>query len=1071
MIDGTPSGTPTAFAVLAWLERLEAVQLNVSNRGCTVRLDPSKHEAWRTAVSQAADDFAMSAAHAARKRLSRYRTRNGAVVLDPSVVAHEDYAGTQASITDAVVLRTGGRCPSTLPPPVLAGSSGFLRGVHLVSGPSQLVRWWRPHPAYFGQDANSTVHPGSLWLQHASVSFDAATANTDASAVHKGSVAMWVLFHVWFTHLPVTRSGEESQSRIARGEVHTLWRVPIVSRTDETLRGIASTLLKSVKRGMLSSPYPRLNSRRPADACSREAQSTGIRWGNATEGDGGGDGGEGEAAIARDTLAALAHAAEAAGAELQPSMPPLVVVSIVHWRLLPRAAWPPQPAARGIARALFALPATTRKSVRKRRRRDAEAMTGGTAAGTGTGTGPLHLHLLDPRAPAVRIHGLGLAEWPFGVRNGHVEPPTPAGTLVVIPSGLSVASAALSNPHAKVAAHWLELTLRPRKEAFCPLPPRWPPLRPATAASPPPAPVRRDGVWDGTALRGTPSTHELFPTPISVMRRSDAKTLADVTAAAAVVRAHAATTPSANVSNVGGWQSRPGFLMDEPALKRLVYPLVHDAIISHLAATFPSSQHQLLASLDIRLSGWANVNRAGDSNALHEHVDQHWALSGVLFLDDGGDDASCPVVFHSPLPPTATYAAQAANYLYVDDGGEQEEGGGDGNGGGDDEGGGDGDGAVDSDERVADAWRVPSAMAVVRPNPGVSVVFPAWLGHWVPPHCGSRTRLSVAFNAAALLPGRQWPSGELSQPVTGLDSRIEERIGRAEVHRLWSLSLITGHVARFKSLAEAWLALAPPSSQPILDSRSPPACSSSTGAVGRCCVAASSLSPTVAPLADCAPCGGGSESYKSSEGVNSAAMAVLLSPIGATVRHALLHLQRNQSRSRSTPFYVVHACVLVAYSGALDTAAADKSIDELTSTEDLAPAAARGIFFPPSSAPSSNSGAPQAHAAATRDMRGLPEGRNGFEYGRCEESRRILLPDVRVAAGDIISHVVYRHEIAKIRAASYRNVDAKEGVVAPDGTVLIWPAWARGVVQHHEYGCERSERALYVRVAPMAMPS
>ena len=85
--------------------------------------------------------------------------------------------------------------------------------------------------------------------------------------------------------------------------------------------------------------------------------------------------------------------------------------------------------------------------------------------------------------------------------------------------------------------------------------------------------------------------------------------------------------------------------------------------------------------------------------------------------------------------------------------------------------------------------------------------------------------------------------------------------------------------------------------------------------------------------------------------------------------------------------------------------------------------------------------------------------------------RRILLPDVRVAAGDIISHVVYRHEIAKIRAASYRNVDAKEGVVAPDGTVLIWPAWARGVVQHHEYGCERSERALYVRVAPMAMPS
>ena len=42
--------------------------------------------------------------------------------------------------------------------------------------------------------------------------------------------------------------------------------------------------------------------------------------------------------------------------------------------------------------------------------------------------------------------------------------------------------------------------------------------------------------------------------------------------------------------------------------------------------------------LDVRLTGWANVNRRGDSNV--EHLDQDWAISGVMWLDDGGD-ATC----------------------------------------------------------------------------------------------------------------------------------------------------------------------------------------------------------------------------------------------------------------------------------------------------------------------------------------------------------------------------------------------------------------------------------------------
>ena len=47
--------------------------------------------------------------------------------------------------------------------------------------------------------------------------------------------------------------------------------------------------------------------------------------------------------------------------------------------------------------------------------------------------------------------------------------------------------------------------------------------------------------------------------------------------------------------------------------------------------------HTDAASLDLRFTGWANVNRRGDSNALHEHVDPDWALSGVAYLSAGGD--------------------------------------------------------------------------------------------------------------------------------------------------------------------------------------------------------------------------------------------------------------------------------------------------------------------------------------------------------------------------------------------------------------------------------------------------
>ena len=97
------------------------------------------------------------------------------------------------------------------------------------------------------------------------------------------------------------------------------------------------------------------------------------------------------------------------------------------------------------------------------------------------------------------------------------------------------------------------------------------------------------------------------------------------------------------------------------------------------------------------------LNRRADSNALHEHVDQDWAFSGIAYLSDGGD-ASCAARFARPWP------------------------GGDGGGGvelGDAAAGraaparGDGGGAADE--------------AVCGVEEGTLLLFPAWLQHWVPP--------------------------------------------------------------------------------------------------------------------------------------------------------------------------------------------------------------------------------------------------------------------------------------------------------------------------------------------------
>ena len=365
----------------------------------------------------------------------------------------------------------------------------------------------------------------------------------------------------------------------------------------------------------------------------------------------------------------------------------------------------------------------------------------------------------------------------------------------MVPAALEYQSARLPE-HSRRTARWLELILDERRDERV-LAPREPePLKMAPAPESPSASSRAahddatatDHVVAATDDRSPvlpltaeepflpvspPTTTRLHATLVTTRRYRDGASVAALRAAAKVIRNHARTRLSANVSNVGGWQSAPDYLMEEPMLFKPLYPLVYQAIVAHLAHTLPNGSSP---ALDIRLSGWANANGRGHSNALHDHADQDWALSGLLYLEDGGD-AACRLTLRNPTGAPLAHAQPAP------------------------------------------------------PLAGQAVVFPSWVQHWVPAHCGSKRRLSVAFNAAVLLPDRRWPDGAPSRALPNLEvtlataranleqrRRPRRRVAAADDegahddasyrHELWPLQVTRAHAAPSAAIDDALTKLA-----------------------------------------------------------------------------------------------------------------------------------------------------------------------------------------------------------------------------------------------------------------------
>jgi uncharacterized protein (TIGR02466 family) len=198
----------------------------------------------------------------------------------------------------------------------------------------------------------------------------------------------------------------------------------------------------------------------------------------------------------------------------------------------------------------------------------------------------------------------------------------------------------------------------------------------------------------------------LFATPLAAVTLADHQGL-DAALKARILERRTQETGVA-ASNVGGWHSAEFQSWSGAAGVRLIEAarqLVDRLTLTDAAGTLAR------AAINWRVTAWANVSGAGDSNRPHGHPGAFW--SGVYWVDDGGADADETVgglfEMHDPRGLLPAMYAPALHF------------------------------AIDGCEDAGTA-------RTLTPKAGMMILFPAWLSHAVTPYRGTRPRISVAFN-------------------------------------------------------------------------------------------------------------------------------------------------------------------------------------------------------------------------------------------------------------------------------------------------------------------------------------
>lgn len=150
-----------------------------------------------------------------------------------------------------------------------------------------------------------------------------------------------------------------------------------------------------------------------------------------------------------------------------------------------------------------------------------------------------------------------------------------------------------------------------------------------------------------------------------------------------------------------GWQSRHDFFTrDEPGHARL--SKVINRIVRH--ALNGMTQPGAIGEGDVGIGGWVNVNPPGGYNAPHVHPSS--VLSGVYYVSTpmGENPVGGAIEFNVPHPILRMSGMPVMEMLR---------------------------------ERIQ-----------IRPEPGLLLMFPGTLSHWVHPNDSGEERVTMAFNVA-----------------------------------------------------------------------------------------------------------------------------------------------------------------------------------------------------------------------------------------------------------------------------------------------------------------------------------
>jgi len=203
--------------------------------------------------------------------------------------------------------------------------------------------------------------------------------------------------------------------------------------------------------------------------------------------------------------------------------------------------------------------------------------------------------------------------------------------------------------------------------------------------------------------------HLAFPTPILQHHFENTEGLN--TALNRIVQKHEKRKPGKQVSLVDGWHSETDLLAwPEPEIQTL-RQMIFEAV-QYMSNVVSDTTASPLAFPVAAAEAWANVSRDRAYHKVHNHMGSTW--SGVYYVATGTSNRSAPdsgtIEFLDPRPNGESGTLVGAPF---------------------------------------------TSKLRFQPEPGLMVLFPSWIYHYVNPFRGKGTRISIAFNLNLGAPERQ----------------------------------------------------------------------------------------------------------------------------------------------------------------------------------------------------------------------------------------------------------------------------------------------------------------------------